>query len=42
MNWADLDLENEEIAYKLNQKNERLKIFSQQVTKLEIELVKAK
>ena len=28
VNWANLDLENDELAYKLQQKNEQLKIFS--------------
>ena len=35
-------MENDELALKLQQKNELLKRFSTQVTKLEIELVKSK
>lgn len=42
MQWATMDHENEELSHKLNQKNQQLKIFSSQVTKLEIDLVKAK
>lgn len=42
MQWATLDMENDELAVRLKQKNEQLKIFSSQVTKLEIELVRAK
>jgi hypothetical protein len=37
MNWAALDLEADELSYKLQQKNQALKMFSSQVTKLEIE-----
>lgn len=39
---ANLDMENYELAMKLQQKSDQLKIFSEQVTKLEIELVKSK
>jgi hypothetical protein len=28
LNWADLDMENEDLAFKLKQKNDQLKIFS--------------
>eukprot|EP00350_Pseudokeronopsis_sp_OXSARD2_P011852 CAMPEP_0170552146 /NCGR_PEP_ID=MMETSP0211-20121228/10087_1 /TAXON_ID=311385 /ORGANISM="Pseudokeronopsis sp., Strain OXSARD2" /LENGTH=75 /DNA_ID=CAMNT_0010859711 /DNA_START=2509 /DNA_END=2736 /DNA_ORIENTATION=+ len=42
MNWADLDMENEDMAFQMKQKTDQLKIFSSQVTKLEIELVKTK
>lgn len=42
MKWADLDMENDELAIKLQQKNEQLKAFSQQITKLELDVVKAK
>lgn len=42
MNWAALDLESEQLNLKLQQKNKALKMFSSQVTKLEIELVRAK
>jgi len=39
MNWAALDLEADELGFKLQQKNQALKMFSSQVTKLEIQLV---
>ena len=39
---ANLDYENDELAYKLQIKNEKIKIYSEHVTKLEIELVKSK
>lgn len=42
MNWAGLDMECEDLAHKLKNKCDQLKIFSSQVTKLEIELVKSK
>ena len=42
MQWANLDMENEELSLKLQQKNTQLKQFSTQVTKLEIDLVAAK
>ncbi len=42
MHWANLDLENDELAYKLNQRTEKLKILSEQITKLELDLVKSK
>ena len=42
MHWANLDMENDELAQKLQQKNQMLKVFSSQVTKLECELVQAK
>lgn len=42
MSWANLDMENDELQMKLNQKNQAIKMFSSQVTKLEIELVRAK
>jgi hypothetical protein len=41
-NWANLEMENDELTFKIQRKNEQLKIFSSQVTTLEIELVKAK
>ena len=42
MQRANLDFENDELAYKINSKNDKIKIFSEQITKLEIELVKSK
>lgn len=42
MQWANLDMENDELSQKLQQKNQMLKVFSSQVTKLECELVQAK
>lgn len=42
MNWASLDMENDELAFKLKQKIDQIKIFSSQLTHLEIELVKTK
>ena len=42
MKWANLDMENDELAQELHMKNNQLKIFSQQVTKLEIDLVTSK
>ncbi len=42
MQWANLDMENDELTLKLQQKNQMLKVFSSQVTKLECELVQAK
>lgn len=42
MHWANLDMENDELTQKLQQKNQMLKVFSAQVTKLECELVGAK
>jgi hypothetical protein len=42
MSWANLDMENDELSMKLNQKNQAIKMFSSQVTKLEIELVTSK
>lgn len=35
-------MENDELTQKLQQKNQMLKVFSSQVTKLEIELVQTK
>ena len=40
--WAELDMENDKLALQLKQKADQLKIFSSQVTKLEIELVNTK
>ena len=42
MKWANLDMENDEIMQKLHQKNTQLKMFSSQVTQLELDLVKAR
>ena len=42
MNWAALDLESDELRMKLQHKVQALKMFSSQVTKLEIEMVRAK
>ena len=42
MKWANLDMENDELTLKLNQKNEQLKKFSTQVTKLELDVVQSK
>ena len=42
MSWATLDMENDELTLKLQQKNHALKMFSSNVTKLELELVKSK
>lgn len=42
MSWAEIDSENEDLAFKLNKKMEQVKKFSSQITKLEIELVKSK
>ena len=42
MSWATLDMENDQLTVKLQQKNQALKRFSGQVTKLEVELVNAK
>ena len=42
MNWGSLDMENDKLTMKLQQKNQGIKMFSSQVTKLEIELVSAK
>lgn len=28
MHWADLDLENEELAFRLKQRNDQVKVFS--------------
>lgn len=42
MQWANLDMENDELVQKLQQKNENLKLLSSQVAKLEIELVQSK
>ena len=39
MNWADLDMKNDKLTLKLQQKNQALKLFSSQKTKLEIGLV---
>ena len=42
MQWATLDMENDQLTVKLQQKNQALKRFSGQTTKLEVELVSAK
>ena len=42
MRWADLDMENDELVQKMQQKNQTLKFFSSQVTKIECELVQSK
>ena len=42
MGWASLDMEADQLRLKLHNKNKALKMFSAQVTKLEIELVCAK
>lgn len=42
MNWGSLDMEVDKLTMKLQQKNKGIKMFSAQVTKLEIELVGAK
>ena len=42
MRWADLDMENDELVQKMQQKNHTLKFFSSQVTKIECELVQSK
>ena len=40
--WADLDLENDVLTQKLQQRNEGLRKYSSQVTRLECELVQTK
>jgi len=42
MKWANLDMENDEICLKMQQKNDQLKKFSAQMTKLELEVVQSK
>ena len=42
MHWAELDMENDQLAFNLKKKSDQLKIFSSQLTQLEIELVKTK
>lgn len=39
---ANLDLENDQLAHKLQQKNEQIKMFSERITALEVELLKTK
>ena len=39
---ANLDLENDQLAHKLSNKNEQIKLFSERITALEVELLKTK
>ena len=39
---ANLDLENDQLACKLQAKNEQIKVFSERITALEIDLLKSK
>ena len=39
---ANLDLENDQLAQKLQTKNEQIKMFSERITALEVELLKTK
>lgn len=42
MKWANLDMENDEICLKMQQKNDQMKKLSTQVTQMELDLVKTK
>lgn len=42
LQWANLDLENDELCVSLRKKNEQIKMFQNKITKLEIQLVKAR
>jgi phage-related tail protein len=42
MKWANLDMENDEICLKMQQKSDAIKKMSTQVTQMELELVKTK
>ena len=42
MKWANLDLENDEQACKIHALKEKMKLYMEHVTKLEVELVRAK
>jgi chromosome segregation ATPase len=39
---ANLDLENDQLAHKVQTKNEQIKMFSERITALEVELLKTK
>ena len=39
---ANLDLENDQLACKVQQKSEQIKVFSERVTALEVELLRTK
>ena len=42
LQWANLDMENDELSVQVRHKNDKLKVYQMRITSLEIELARAR